>query len=280
MDMLSSTSMGLAAVCFWQKEFLIDDLLLVILLLVEAACPSLVPVMVGALSLAAGLLREGNFATKLASAWLKNWRMWMLVSSFFVCHHRSMLTEFRHFSIIAWVAGCVQLLREPAQLKLRLREWRIALGPIYTMAATGSFVLHVCATTTVVGASIALIGVTAVVVASFALRPDNQELDAHLLRWLPIEATAWPRTFGARAKCHGILMMLSMVLLTLLLVAKGEHLLACSFLGLLVMEGARRTPASRSAAAMGSGGAAVVLQTSLRRYSRTRPWVCWWLTNA
>jgi len=278
--MLSSTSMGLAAVCFWQKEFHIDDLLPVTLLLAGAAWPSLVPVMAGAFTLAAGLQREMNFASKLASAWLKNWRMWVLVSSLFLCHQCSVLTEIRHFSIIVWVAGCVQLLREPAQLKLWLREWRIALGPIYTMAATGSFVVHACTATTVAGASIAVLGVMVVVVASIALRPDNQELDAALLRWLPMKATAWPRTFGSRAKCHGILMVLSMVLLTLLLVAKGEHFLACSFLGLLVMEGARRTPSRRSAAAMGSRGATVVLQNSSCQQGRTRSWVCWWLSIA
>lgn len=280
MDILSSTSMGLAAVCFWQKEFHIDDLLPVTLLLAGAAWPGLVPVMAGALTLAAGLQREMNFASKLASAWLKNWRMWVLVSSLFVCHLCSVLTEIRHFSIIVWVAGCVQLLREPAQLKLWLREWRIALGPIYTMAATGSFFLHACTATTVAGASIAVLGVMVVVVASIALRPDNQELDAALLKWLPIEAPAWPRTFGSRAKCHGILMVLSMVLLTLLLVAKGEHFLACSFLGLLVMEGARRTPSSRSAAAMGSRGATVVLQNRSCQQGRTRSWFFWWLSIA
>lgn len=254
MDVLSIASMGLAAVCFWQKEFLRDDLLLVTLLLAGAAWPSLVPVM-AVLSLATGLLRKRNFATILASAWLKNRRMWMLVSSLVACHHCSVLTDFQHFSIIAWIAGCVQLLREPAQLKLRLREWRIALGPVYTMAATWSFVLYMCTATTVAGASTAVVGVIAVVVASFALRPDNQELDAALLRWLPtVVATTWPRTFGSRAKCHGILMLLSMVLLTLLLAAKGEHLLACGFLFLLVMEGVRRTPASRT----------VALQRSLR----------------
>jgi len=214
------------------------------------------------ISLAAGLPRGREFATKLASAWSKTWLMWMFASSLIACHQCSVLTDFRHFSIIAWVAACVQLLREPAQLKLRLRELRIALGPIYTMAATWSFVLHTCAATTIAGASAAVVGVMAVVGASFALGPDNQELDAALLRWLHMEAIAWPRTFCARAKCHGILMLLSMVMLTLLLVAKVEYILACSFLSLLVMEGARRTPASWK----------VVLQITLCMYGRTRPW--------
>jgi len=128
------------------------------------------------------------------------------------------------------------------------------------MAATWSFVSYMCTATTVAGASIAVPGVMAVMVASYALRPDNQELDAALLRWLHMEAIAWPRTFGARAKCHGILMLLSVVLLTLLLVAKGEQILACSFLSLLVMESARRTSVSWT----------VVLPSTL--LNRTSPW--------
>lgn len=245
MEMLSSASMGLAVVCFWQKEFVIDDLVLVTILLAGAALPSLAPAMTVALGLAAVLLTGWDVVSKLKSALLKNWRMFMLASALFALHQHGMLVEFRHFSIVAWASGCVQLLREPAPLKLRLREWRIALGPIYTMAATRSFVHYTRIATDRVGASAAIVGALAVVVASLALRPDNQELDAALLRWLLGEATAWPRTFGTRAKCHGLLMLLSLVLLTLLLLAKGEHFLVCSFLSLLVMEVARRMPVSQ-----------------------------------
>jgi len=104
MDMFSSASVGLAVVCFWQKEFLKDDLMLVILLLAGVAWPSLVPVMV-VFSVATGFPIERKFATKLVSAWLNNWRMWMLASSLVACHQRSLLTDFRHFSFIAWVCA-------------------------------------------------------------------------------------------------------------------------------------------------------------------------------
>jgi len=251
MDLLSSAAMGLAAVCFWQKDFVINDLWLVTVLLIGGAVPSLALVIAAALSLAIVLVHESNSVRKLKSAFLKNWRMFMLVWALFSLCHRSVLTEFRHFSMVAWVSGCVQFLREPVQLKLRLREWRIAAGPIYTMAASWSFVQYVRFATTRAGASIAVVGGIAAVVASFVLRPDNQELDRHLLRWLPNGPAEWPTAFSTRARYHGILMMLSMVLLTLLLLAEGELLLVWIFFLLLLMDAARRITASQ-AVALGS----------------------------
>lgn len=109
----------------------------------------------------------------------------------------------------AWVAALavwVQMARRPLWLKLRLRELRIALGPVYVIAASQMLSEHGCC--------LKFLSTGLVVAAGSVLRPDNAstaEMFASL-RLLPRGLLQ----DQLRTKCHGCLMAISVSLLVLM----------------------------------------------------------------
>lgn len=128
---------------------------------------------------------------------------------------------FVHFGWIASVAAAIQLVRRPEALKTKLRNVRIASGPLYMFSAIGAFASKLeggCAT-----GSIAVVGIISILLAAILLRPDNHALDFVLA--LPVRK---------KAMCHGILMVTSLTMLTLLLRREGCFAVVLNLLFLLL----------------------------------------------
>jgi hypothetical protein len=238
---IEGVSMGLASAMFWKKDFVIQDIVTVSMLL-QVACWIRMPVMV---TMLLAVVLHSSFpktvfdqsCCRMGTAFSKNWRMFVLVSGFWTCYRYQLhyLTESSHFVSIA--AASVQLLRRPEALKQNLREWRVATGPLYTIAGSVAF-YHRSEIENIAGMMVSVLGMFVLCVAAMALRPDNQELDRTMIAILRVEALPWPRSFAMRGKCHGILMVLSLVLMAIQFVEQMPFFLIC--MALLVMEFSRR----------------------------------------
>ena len=104
----------------------------------------------------------------------------------------------------AAVCALSQLLRWPLQWKNKLREFRIVLGPAYTIFIVGSCIQSVPSSTLLTFASILAL------LASILLRPDNNEV----LRLLEHQFGLPIPSSQCRKMTHGLCMFISFVLCT------------------------------------------------------------------
>jgi hypothetical protein len=228
MDATKGCMMGLMAASFWRKDFGdnngVPDLMLVCLSLVAAIVGGPAALLVLASVVLVTALRE-----RASSAVSKNFRLFLVMSLFWT---------FRTTTLAPWMAlpaATLQLLRRPAWLKEALREWRVASGPLFVMASCSVFVGSEGM------AVLRIIGFLSVVVASVFLRPDNTRFDSGLQQWIP----SWPLSVSARAKYHGLLLVVGLILMTVLMSYEGRWCWVISSCGLLLMEMSRRLPAPR-----------------------------------
>lgn len=229
MEAMQGVMMGLAAASFWRKDFgdqnSVPDLLLV--------CPSLVAAIVGgpvAPLVLATLVLVTALRERATSAVSKNFRMFLAMSLFWTLKTTTLAP------CVALPSATLQLMRRPAWLKEALREWRVASGPLFVVASSLFFV----------GSErmvvLRIVGILAVVVASVFLRPDNNKLDSGLKQWI----SAWPLSASARAKYHGVLLVMSLILMTVLMAWEGRWYWVISSCCLMFMDLSRRMPTPRS----------------------------------
>jgi len=246
MEVFQGAMMGLSATGFWRKDFgangVAMDAILAAVPLTMAIAPDsatgsgFIIVLVLALATASCFHPILPRATSGAT---KNWRMFLVTSILWACSRYTVLTQFWHFGAITLGAGALQLLRRPERLKAALRDWRVATGPVYTIAAGMAFYHHSHESASG-DVSVELVGIWSVATAAIMLRPDNSKLDMALVMMLPVRARIWPTSPRKRAMCHGLLMLLSMVSLAILLVREGSWRLLCICGALLAMEALRR----------------------------------------
>lgn len=145
-----------------------------------------------------------------------------------------------HVSAVLTAAfATVQLLREPVAIKEWLRDYRVASGPGYIVAT--NLTLWRCPGLQEPGVSglwslrlLALTAAGASVVAGLVLRPDNREvarLVCGLLR-KPVPSRM--------AMYHGMLMLLSVILLAVVMGMVGCRFISLWFASLAAMETGRR----------------------------------------
>jgi len=237
MEFLSSACVGAAAACFWQKEFRIAALRDVLRLLLTAV-PARVDVsvvVVVTLHLTATTTRAFNFEYAIAVVH-KNMLMVVMLTAFvFACRVEPLGLGL--LALVAMVSAAFQLLRRPAWLKEALRPIRIAMGPLYGAASIMIFV-RVGSQSSAVHATIAVIGIFSVLAASAVFRPDNTELERAIMAVFGQDLLV--KSLRRRASVHGVLMLLSVVILALVLAGEGHRAAACGLFGLLAMEAGRR----------------------------------------
>lgn len=235
MEVISGTSMGLFSVCFWKKDFAVQDIKVAVCFLAGGfLCISqtAAPVVLALIAIVAW--QAATF-----DALLRNWRMFLLTSTFWTAKHFGICMRPCHFAYVALAAASLQLFRRPDSLKVRLRNWRVASGPLYTLAASSNF-FCMLGGHGATGALLAGVGLWSVTFAGIALRPDNAEFDKALMGVFPGGAIPWPHDYTSRVKCHGILMVTSVVSLALGLALEGAWLSVSFFASLIFMEIARR----------------------------------------
>merc|ERR1719230_182081 len=273
MEAFQGAMMGLAATSFWRKDFgahgVAMDAVLAAVPLTMAIAPDGATgsgfILVSVLALTAAAFDIACFHSILpraSSGATKLWRMFLLTSILWACVRYSALTECWHFGAVSVGSGALQLLRRPEWLKAALRDWRVATGPVYTLATGLAFYHHLHRTESG-DACVAFVGIWAVATAAILLRPDNSKLDMALVMVLPVRARIWPTSPRRRTMCHGLLMLLSMVLMAVLLVRERAWGLLCICGALLAMETLRRlhsrgmrgasAPAGRTAAVKSRG---------------------------
>lgn len=257
-SLIGGVFMGLAAVQFWRKDFgmhsIIEETVAISVLFAMAlnpsvnaafalSCTMLVnPVVTSTTRCDASKLETfvQLYIPKQMLCILKNWRMFVAVSIFWTCALLKFLTEFWQSACVALVAGSLQLLRRPAWLKLKLREWRVATGPLYALAANTAFNHRLCNASGIVSTILGIGGILVVSIAAMALRPDNNEFDMALISLLPIQLGHWPRSQPARAKYHGMLMFSSLMIMAVLSIMDNAICQFCFCAALLAMETERR----------------------------------------
>lgn len=142
--------------------------------------------------------------------------MFLLIASFWTTKQFGFFDRTYYLAQVALAAASLQLLRRPDALKSKLREWRVASGPLYMMSVS-SYFCHSLSSGGVNDVFLAGAGLWSVALAGIALRPDNQILDRAVLALLPDRAVLWPAQYSTRVKYHRILMVLSLTLMTCLL---------------------------------------------------------------
>jgi len=183
--------------------------MIVVLLAASYVSTCLMPILV-VLSLVSGTV-SGHAYLRLKAAVCKNWRMFILISVICTCYQIRLFTTARQSAYAALGAAFLQLLRQPSSLKDWLKEWRIASGPVYTLTACVTFSYQFHKNSDIIALIGASIGMLSASLAAVALRPDNQELDRAVIESLQLQALPWPRSWKARVRCHGLLMMCSMI---------------------------------------------------------------------
>lgn len=235
MEVISGTSMGLFSVCFWRKDFASQDIKVAACFLAGGfLCTSqtAAPVVLALTAIVAWQAAPFN-------ALPRNWRMFLLTSVFWTAKQLHFFGRPCQFAHVALAAASLQLLRRPDSLKMLLRDWRVASGPLYTMTAS-SYFSCILSSNGVTGVLLAGVGICSVAFAGIALRPDNAALDKALLGVFPDGAVPWPHQYSSRSKCHGMLMVISVALMALCLALEGAWMSVTLFAFLIFMEIARR----------------------------------------
>eukprot|EP00930_Biecheleria_cincta_P009120 TRINITY_DN110775_c0_g1_i1.p1 TRINITY_DN110775_c0_g1~~TRINITY_DN110775_c0_g1_i1.p1 ORF type:complete len:344 (-),score=43.14 TRINITY_DN110775_c0_g1_i1:53-1030(-) len=241
MEVISGVSMGLASVGFWKKDFALRDMKIVVpLLMTTRLCQSNVVLATIVFAIVVAFVWDGTTFGIVGAASCKNWRMFALVSVLWMVCQLKVLSTSWHFACAAMAAGSLQLLRRPESLKFKLREWRVASGPVYTIAATLSLRYKLHETGSIIVAMLALVGACSVCLAGIAFRPDNVVLDTAVLDIFPVNLVPWPTQYQLRVKCHGLLMVFSMTIMAILLATDHAWLLLSCCMMLLLMETIRR----------------------------------------
>lgn len=219
-DSAQAGNFAVAVACFWRKDFMKSDLLPVAMMGMASLCTSKSFLMVAwPSSEIAAYLVGLSWGRVRAGAW-KNLPMVAVHVLFHVLRNHMQFT-FVQFGWIASAAAAIQLVRRPAALKAKLRSVRIASGPLYMFSAIGAFGSKLEADC--VTASLAVVGITMILLAAILLRPDNHGLDFVLA--LPTKM---------KAMCHGILMVASLTMLTLLLWREGCSAFVLNLLSLIL----------------------------------------------
>jgi len=229
---VSSLCFGLAAASFWRKDFVAADLAHMTIWLMGSCCHS---TLLSSCGLVLGLLWKHDRAI---TGIQKN----VLMIAFLLVIHLAwqsmeLLCSFAEWSSLAAVAAGFQLLRNPVWLKDRLRQVRIATGPVYWLSSSLSFI-HFSNGGGTLSVFFSYLGVVLVSTACLILRPDNDKLEAAITSFVGCRVCV--QDARKRAFWHGMCLLTS----TLILAVCAMHqqcIHTCILFGaLLIMEFRRR----------------------------------------
>eukprot|EP00927_Polykrikos_kofoidii_P026975 TRINITY_DN23902_c0_g1_i3.p1 TRINITY_DN23902_c0_g1~~TRINITY_DN23902_c0_g1_i3.p1 ORF type:complete len:243 (+),score=22.93 TRINITY_DN23902_c0_g1_i3:59-787(+) len=195
-----SLCVGAAAACFWRKDFRFEDMPQVATLVFSGEASERLSPLALALLIVMVALQGGRLISGVRTNFLM-----VVVLSFFNFARTWSILSFDHFSGIAAVSAAFQLVRKPQRLKNRLREFRVATGPLYWASSHFAF-YHGSYGSSWVRTGIAAAGIVLVTLAAFWTRPDNNKFDGTLAQWTCLPISVSP---PHRAVYHGLFMLLS-----------------------------------------------------------------------
>jgi len=218
---------GAAVACFWRKDFKQCDLLPVATLALASLCSNQPGTFIAWPMAEAVAVFAGLPLGRVFHGVKKNGLMVACHVAFHVCKV-TYEPGFECWAFTASVAATIQLLRKPEALKAKLRNIRVASGPLYMFSAIMAFASLRGVSTS------AVTGIISVAVAAILMRPDNSALD-------PALAIVTGGRLRKKTMWHGIFMLVSLTMLTLLSWREGCCKVLALHAALFAMEATRRS---------------------------------------